>query len=108
MWHHCQNVLHKRSYVMGGFSSIWHWVILGTVLLLLFGRGKFSDMMGDVAKGIKSFKKGMAEEESSATHMPSQQAAPPPVAPPPTRIDATAQGGTVIEGEATTSSETKI
>jgi sec-independent protein translocase protein TatA len=42
--------------------SIWHWLILGLVVLLLFGgRGKLSDVMGDVAKGIKSFKKGLAD-----------------------------------------------
>ena len=39
-----------------GMSSWVHWVVLGLVVLLLFGRGRFSDMMGDVAKGIKSFK----------------------------------------------------
>ena len=48
---------------MGGFS-IWHWLIVGILVLLLFGKGRFSDMMGDVAKGIKSFKKGMAEDET--------------------------------------------
>ena len=47
---------------MGGFS-LWHWLIVGLVILLLFGKGRFSDMMGDVAKGIKSFKKGMTEED---------------------------------------------
>ncbi len=47
---------------MGGFS-LWHWLVVGIVILLLFGKGRFSDMMGDVAKGIKSFKKGMADEE---------------------------------------------
>ena len=47
---------------MGGFS-IWHWLIVGILVLLLFGKGRFSDMMGDVAKGIKSFKKGMADDE---------------------------------------------
>jgi sec-independent protein translocase protein TatA len=47
---------------MGGFS-IWHWLIVGIVVMLLFGKGRFSDMMGDVAKGIKSFKKGMSEED---------------------------------------------
>ena len=46
-----------------GSLSIWHWMIVLAVGLLLFGgRGKVSDLMGDVAKGIKSFKKGMAEE----------------------------------------------
>ena len=47
---------------MGGFS-LWHWLIVGLVILLLFGKGRFSDMMGDVAKGLKSFKKGMSEDE---------------------------------------------
>ena len=50
---------------MGSFS-IWHWMLFGAVALLLFGgKGKISDLMGDVAKGIKSFKKGMAEEETA-------------------------------------------
>jgi sec-independent protein translocase protein TatA len=49
---------------MGTFS-IWHWLILGGIVLLLFGgRGKISDIMGDVAKGIKSFKKGLAEDDT--------------------------------------------
>ena len=47
---------------MGSFS-IWHWLVVGILVLLLFGKGRFSDMMGDVAKGIKSFKKGMADDE---------------------------------------------
>ena len=47
---------------MGSFS-IWHWLVVGILVLLLFGKGRFSEMMGDVAKGIKSFKKGMAEED---------------------------------------------
>jgi sec-independent protein translocase protein TatA len=50
-----------------GSLSIWHWLIVGAVLLLVFGgRGKISDMMGDVAKGIKAFKKGMTEDEVAA------------------------------------------
>ena len=49
---------------MGSFS-IWHWLVVGILVLLLFGKGRFSDMMGDVAKGIKSFKKGMAEDDSA-------------------------------------------
>tara|TARA_B100000678_G_scaffold175942_1_gene146737 strand:- start:179 stop:430 length:252 start_codon:yes stop_codon:yes gene_type:complete len=47
---------------MGGLS-IWHYLVLGIVILLLFGKGRFSDMMGDVAKGIKSFKQGMSDED---------------------------------------------
>ncbi|MGA2944559.1 MAG: twin-arginine translocase TatA/TatE family subunit [Xanthobacteraceae bacterium] len=49
-----------------GSLSIWHWLIVGAVLLLVFGgRGKISDMMGDVAKGIKAFKKGMSDEDTA-------------------------------------------
>ena len=48
-----------------GSLSIWHWLIVGAVLLVVFGgRGKISDMMGDVAKGIKAFKKGMADDDA--------------------------------------------
>ena len=47
---------------MGGFS-LWHWLVVGVIVLLLFGKGRFSDMMGDVAKGLKSFKKGMSEDD---------------------------------------------
>ena len=47
---------------MGG-ASIWHWIVVGVIVMLLFGRGKVSELMGDVAKGIKAFKKGLAEEE---------------------------------------------
>jgi sec-independent protein translocase protein TatA len=58
---------------MGGLS-IWHWLVVGIVVMLLFGKGRFSDMMGDVAKGIKSFKKGMTEEEQdAASAKPAQQ-----------------------------------
>ena len=47
-----------------GSLSIWHWALVILVVVLLFGRGKISDLMGDVAKGIKSFKKGMADDET--------------------------------------------
>ena len=50
---------------MGGFS-IWHILIFAIILLLLFGGNRFSSMMGDVAKGLKSFKKGMADEEDDS------------------------------------------
>ena len=51
-----------------GSLSIWHWMIVLAVGLLLFGgRGKVSDLMGDVAKGIKSFKKGLAEDDTADT-----------------------------------------
>ena len=43
--------------------SIWQILIVVLLLVLLFGRGKISELMGDMAKGIKSFKKGMAEDD---------------------------------------------
>lgn len=46
-----------------GVGSIWHWLVLILVVVLLFGRGRISDVMGDIAKGIKSFKKGLSEDE---------------------------------------------
>jgi len=53
-----------------GSMSIWHWIVVIAVVLLLFGRGKISELMGDVAQGIKSFKKGMADDETAKTDTP--------------------------------------
>jgi sec-independent protein translocase protein TatA len=50
---------------MGSFS-IWHWMVVLLVVLLLFGGGKVSSLMGDFAKGIKSFKKNMAEPDDDS------------------------------------------
>ena len=50
---------------MGSFS-IWHWLVVLLVVLLLFGSGKVSNLMGDFAKGIKSFKKNMADESDES------------------------------------------
>ncbi len=66
---------------MGSFS-IWHWLIVLMVVLLLFGSGKVSNLMGDFAKGIKSFKKNMAEDgdasmEASAADKPAGTISPP-------------------------------
>jgi sec-independent protein translocase protein TatA len=47
---------------MGSFS-IWHWLIIGLVVLVLFGGGKLSGLMGDAAKGIKAFKNGLKDDE---------------------------------------------
>ena len=49
-----------------GSLSIWHWIMVIAVVLLLFGRGKISDLMGDVAQGIKAFKKGMQDDDKAA------------------------------------------
>jgi len=49
-----------------GSLSIWHWIVVIAVVLLLFGRGKISDLMGDVAQGIKAFKKGMKDDETAS------------------------------------------
>lgn len=48
---------------MGSFS-LFHWLLFGGVAILVLGGGRFSNMMGDVAKGLKQFKKGMAEDEA--------------------------------------------
>lgn len=61
---------------MGSFS-IWHWLVVAVIVLLLFGKGRISDIMGETAKGIKAFKKGMTEDET------------PPAAPAPRQVTAT-------------------
>ncbi len=50
---------------MGSFS-LWHWLVVIILVLLLFGRGRISDMMGDIGKGLKSFKQGMSEDDNPA------------------------------------------
>ena len=47
---------------MGSFS-LWHWLVVAIVVLVLFGRGKLSETMGDFGKGVKEFKKGMKDED---------------------------------------------
>lgn len=63
---------------MGSFSLV-HWLVLGVVMVLVLGGGRFSNMMGDVAKGIKQFKKGMAEEDAKpeASRIDAKPAADP-------------------------------
>jgi sec-independent protein translocase protein TatA len=46
--------------------SVWHWIVVIIVVLLLFGRGKVGGVMADVAQGIKAFRKGMSEDEKPA------------------------------------------
>lgn len=87
---------------MGGLS-LWHWLVVIILVLLLFGRGRISDMMGDIGKGLKSFKQGMAEDEDKAKpaeprQLPRDQQPPiditpqqpaEPAAPPPSSGDET-------------------
>jgi sec-independent protein translocase protein TatA len=61
---------------MGSFS-IWHWLVVLLVVLLLFGSGKISGLMGDLANGIKSFKKNIKDEEKDAS-MTAESAPPAP------------------------------
>jgi len=56
--------------------SVWQILIIGVILVLLFGRGKISELMGDVAKGIKSFKKGMAEDDQESKDPPAIEHTP--------------------------------
>ena len=67
---------------MGSFS-LWHWLVVVLIFMLFFGRGKVSDLMGDFAKGINSFKKGLAEGDTPATPAPppAQLGGQQPVAP---------------------------
>lgn len=61
--------------------SFPHLLILGLIVMLLFGRGRISDLMEDVGKGIKSFKKGIADDEPVSMKPVSQIDAQPTVAP---------------------------
>lgn len=61
---------------MGSFS-IWHWLVVLMVVLLLFGSGKISGLMGDVAKGIKSFKANIKDEEKPGDASMAADSAPP-------------------------------
>jgi len=65
---------------MGSFS-IWHWMVVLLVILLLFGSGKISGLMGDLAKGIKSFKQNMKEDEGKDAAMAADPASQTPVPP---------------------------
>ncbi|MFM5884145.1 MAG: twin-arginine translocase TatA/TatE family subunit [Novosphingobium sp.] len=70
---------------MFGLSPV-HLLVLAVVVLVLFGRGKVSEFMGDFGKGVKSFKQGMADETT-----------PPPAAPP--QIPPAAQNQGTLNGE---------
>jgi sec-independent protein translocase protein TatA len=82
---------------MFGLGGIGHWVILALVVLVLFGRGRISEMMGDFGKGINSFKKGLSEGEEVKPQAPASQ-----IPPPPTASQATINGETVIDSSQNT------
>ena len=71
-----------------GSMSLMHWVIVGVLVILLFGGSRFSNMMGDVAKGIKQFKKGMAEDDDTATPAPPTRLEAKPAPEPQVVVDA--------------------
>ena len=60
---------------MGSFS-IWHWLIVLVIVLVLFGRGRVAEIMGDFGKGIKSFKQGMNDKDTDDKAPPAQISAP--------------------------------
>ena len=62
-----------------GFGSIWPWLIVLVVVLLLFGRGKVSALMGDVGQGMKSFRRGLADDEDATSQRAIEQASSEPV-----------------------------
>ncbi len=61
---------------MGSFS-IWHILVIAVLFMLLFGRGKISEVMGDVAKGIKNFRQGMADEPKPTPQLEVKPPVPP-------------------------------
>ena len=48
-----------------GLTSAWHWIIVLAIVVILFGAGKIPRVMGDVAKGIKNFKAGLKDDETT-------------------------------------------
>lgn len=62
---------------MLGMTSIWHWMIVLLVILLVFGAGKLPKVMGDAAKGIKAFRSNMKDDESETAAKPVEAAASP-------------------------------
>lgn len=80
-----------------GFGSLWHWVIVLLVVLVLFGRGRVSEIMGDFGKGIKSFKQGLNDEDGKPAAPPAAQIPSQPAPP----QQATLNGETVVDTNAT-------
>jgi len=84
-----------------GFGSLWHWVIVLLVVLVLFGRGRVSEIMGDFGKGIKSFKQGLSEEDSKSAAPPAAQIPPQSIPAQPSASQATLNGETVVDSNQT-------
>lgn len=76
--------------------SLPHLLIVALVVLVLFGRGRISEMMGDFGKGIKSFKQGMADEDNK------------PASPPPAQIPPQAPAQSTAQPQATLNGETVV
>ncbi len=70
-----------------GSMSIWHWLIVLVIVLLLFGAGKVPKLMGDMAKGIKAFKEGMKDATSETPKSNDAPSAAAQVPPPETKKD---------------------
>lgn len=79
-----------------GFGSAWHWIVVLIVVLVLFGRGRVADVMGEFGKGLKSFKQGMNDEDNKPASPPPAQISPPESAaapaPAPTASETTKTG----------------
>lgn len=74
--------------------SIWQLLIVAALVLILFGRGRISEMMGDVGKGIRSFKQGITDEDNKPREQPQ-----------PARIEAPAPSPVTSEKESTKTSD---
>lgn len=71
-----------------GIGSLWHWIIVLLIVLILFGRGRIAEMMGDFGKGISSFKKGLNDTEETAAK--AARIEPPAATPAPAEAPAAA------------------
>ncbi len=88
-----------------GFGSVWHWVIVLAIVLILFGRGRVAEIMGDFGKGIKSFKQGISDEDTAKpADTPAARIEGP--APAPTTTTAAKPAGDSAETQAAPRSDT--
>ncbi|MFN8925905.1 MAG: twin-arginine translocase TatA/TatE family subunit [Rhodospirillales bacterium] len=92
-----------------GFTSIWHWLVVLVIVLLVFGAGKLPKVAGDLAKGIKNFKSGLKDEDAAQADAARQlhQDAAPAAQPQGSTTTAQAQtGGQPASANATRPAET--